>query len=232
MIQVHRSNERGRTQLDWLDSYHSFSFGEYYDPRNMGFRALRVINEDFVAPGGGFPRHPHRDMEIITYVLQGAIEHRDSLGNGSTIRPGDGQRMSAGRGIMHSEFNASRTEPVHLLQIWIEPKERGIAPGYEQKSFSNEDKRGRLRVIASPNAEDGAVRIYQDASLSVALLAPGEQVEHALATGRYAWLQMAKGEVKFNGHPLRQGDGADVSDEPRIKIEGVADAEVLLFDLP
>ena len=231
MINVGRSNERGRTQWDWLDSYHSFSFGEYHDPANLGFRSLRVINEDYVAPGGGFPRHPHRDMEIITYVLDGALEHRDSLGNGSTIRPGDGQRMSAGKGIMHSEFNSSRKDPVHLLQIWIHPAERGIQPGYEQKSFPPEEKRGKLRVIASPTGENGSVRIHQDASLYVANLAPGEQVEHPLLPNRHAWVQVARGEVKLSGQPLMQGDGAGVSDEPAVKLEAATDAEVLVFDL-
>ena len=231
MISIRRSQERGHFNHGWLDTYHTFSFDQYRDPRFMGFRSLRVINEDRVAPGQGFGMHPHRDMEIITYVLEGALEHRDSLGNGSVIRPGDGQRMSAGSGIQHSEFNALKDDPVHLLQIWILPAERGIAPGYEQKSFATEEKRGRLRVIASSDDEQGAVRIHQDAKLAVALLGAGEIVEHTLAPGRHAWLQVAHGGVKLNGQTLGQGDGAAVSEEPKLTLEGENDAEVLLFDL-
>ena len=231
MITIRHSEERGHFNHGWLDTYHTFSFDQYHEPHFMGFRSLRVINEDRVAGGHGFPMHPHRDMEIITYVLEGALEHRDSLGNGSIIRPGDGQRMSAGRGIVHGEANASKTDPVHLLQIWILPAQRGIEPGYEQKSFAAEEKRGRLRVIASPNAENGSVKIHQDAKLYVALLAPGESVRHKLAPGRHAWLQVARGSVKLNGHKMNQGDGAAASEEQELTIEGADESEILLFDL-
>jgi quercetin 2,3-dioxygenase len=231
MINIRRSNERGGGDYGWLNTRHSFSFDQYHDPHFMGFRSLRVINEDVVAPGGGFPTHPHRDMEIITYVLDGALEHKDSLGTGSVIRPGDGQRMSAGRGIRHSEMNASTKEPVHLLQIWITPDSRGHEPGYEQKTFPNDQKRGKLRLIASPDGKDGSVTIHQDARLYVSLLSPGDEVTHALGKGRYAWLQVAKGAVELNGKPLQQGDGVAVSDEPTLSIKGTKDAEVLLFDL-
>ena len=197
----------------------------------MGFRSLRVINEDFVQPGHGFPMHPHRDMEIITYLLEGALEHNDSMGNGSIIRPGDGQRMSAGRGVRHSEANPSKTEAAHLLQIWILPSERGLEPSYEQKAFPAEEKRGKLRLIAGPDGKDGSVTIHQDARLYVALLSPGQQVQHDLAPGRYAWLQVAKGAVELNGKPLSQGDGAAVSEEQKLTIKGAKDAEILLFDL-
>jgi redox-sensitive bicupin YhaK (pirin superfamily) len=231
MITIRQSQERGHARYDWLDTYHTFSFDTYHDPRHMNFRALRVINEDRVAPGQGFGMHPHRDMEIITYVLEGALEHRDSLGNGSVIRPGDGQRMSAGRGIRHSEFNASKSEPVHLLQIWIMPEQRGLEPGYEQKAFPAEEKRGKLRLIAAREPKNGAVKIHQDVNLYVAQLAPGEQVEHALAPERHAWLQVAKGAVELNGKALGQGDGAAVSEETKLAIQAKEDAEVLLFDL-
>jgi redox-sensitive bicupin YhaK (pirin superfamily) len=231
MITIRRSNERGGGDFGWLNSHFTFSFDQYYDPRFMGFRSLRVINEDWVQAGHGFPMHPHRDMEIITYVLQGALEHKDSMGNGSIIRPGDGQRMSAGTGIQHSEFNPSQKDPVHLLQIWIFPERKGIQPSYEQKSFAAEEKRGKLRLIASPDGRDSAVTIHQDASLYVSLLAPGQQVEHKLGAGRYAWLQVAKGAVELNGQALAQGDGAAISDEEKLFIRGKEDAEILLFDL-
>jgi redox-sensitive bicupin YhaK (pirin superfamily) len=231
MITIRPSNERGGGNYGWLNTRHSFSFDQYYDPRHMGFRSLRVINEDVVAPGTGFPTHPHRDMEIITYVLQGALEHKDSLGTGSIIRPGDGQRMSAGRGIRHSEANPSETDPVHLLQIWIMPAKSGIDPSYEQKTFPESEKRGKLRAIASPDGREGSVTINQDASLYVTLLSPGQQVSHQLGTGRYAWVQIAKGEVELNGKTLRQGDGAAVSDESQLTIKGIHEAEVLVFDL-
>jgi redox-sensitive bicupin YhaK (pirin superfamily) len=231
MITIRQSEERGHARYDWLDTYHTFSFDTYHDPRFMNFRALRVINEDRVAPGQGFGMHPHRDMEIITYVLEGALEHRDSLGNGSVIRPGDGQRMSAGRGIRHSEFNASQSEPVHLLQVWIMPEEKGLEPGYEQKAFPAEEKRGKLRLIAARAPKNGAVKIHQDVNLYVAQLAPGEQVEHTLAAERHAWLQVAKGAVALNGKALGQGDGAAVSEETKLAIQAKEDAEVLLFDL-
>jgi quercetin 2,3-dioxygenase len=231
MISIRQSNERGGGDYGWLNTRHSFSFDRYYDPNCMGFRSLRVINEDWVQPAQGFPTHPHRDMEIITYVLQGALEHKDSLGTGSLIRPGDGQRMSAGTGIRHSEFNPSKTDPVHLLQIWIVPDRQGHIPTYEQKEFPLAEKTGKLRLIASPNGKDSSVTIHQDASLYVALLAPGQEVHHELAKGRYAWLQVAKGAVELNGKKLSQGDGAAVSEEPELAIRATKDAEVLLFDL-
>jgi quercetin 2,3-dioxygenase len=231
MITLRPSAERGGADHGWLKTRHSFSFNTYYDPKHVHFRSLRVINEDWVQPGMGFGTHPHDNMEIITYVLSGELEHKDSLGTGSIIRPGDGQRMSAGTGIQHSEFNPSQEDPVHLLQIWIFPERKGIKPSYEQKSFPAEEKRGKLRLIASHDGKDGAVTIHQDASLYVSLLAPGEQVEHQLGTGRHAWLQVAKGAVELNGQPLTQGDGAAVSDENKLVIRGKEDAEILLFDL-
>ena len=231
MITIRPSNERGGGDHGWLNTHHTFSFDQYHDQRFMGFRSLRVINEDFVQPGHGFPMHPHRDMEIITYLLEGALEHNDSMGNGSIIRPGDGQRMSAGRGVRHSEANPSKTEAAHLLQIWILPSERGLEPSYEQKAFPAEEKRGKLRLIAGPDGKDGSVTIHQDARLYVALLSPGQQVQHDLAPGRYAWLQVAKGAVELNGKPLSQGDGAAVSEEQKLTIKGAEDAEILLFDL-
>ncbi|MGH9579960.1 MAG: pirin family protein [Terriglobales bacterium] len=231
MIRTRPSAERGRANHGWLDTRFTFSFDTYHDPEHMGFRSLRVINEDRVAPGAGFPTHAHRDMEIITYVLEGALEHKDSLGNGSIIRPGDGQRMSAGSGIEHSEFNASKTDPVHLLQIWIRPQTRGIQPGYEQKAFPAEEKRGRLRVIAAPDSRQGAVTLHQDAALYAAVLTPGQQVEHRLAPGRHAWLQVARGAVTLNGPRLNQGDGAAVSEEDKLAVSAVEEAEILLFDL-
>ena len=231
MITIRPSNQRGGGDYGWLNTRHSFSFDQYYEQRFMGFRSLRVINEDFVEPGHGFPMHPHRDMEIITYLLEGALEHNDSMGNGSIIRPGDGQRMSAGRGVRHSEANPSKTEAAHLLQIWILPSERGLEPSYEQKAFPTEEKRGKLRLIAGPDGIDGSVTIHQDARLYVALLSPGQQVQHDLPPGRYAWLQVAKGAVELNGKPLSQGDGAAVSEEQKLTINGIEDAEILLFDL-
>ena len=231
MINVRRAGERGHFNFGWLDTYHTFSFGEYYDPRHMGFRTLRVINEDFVAPGAGFPTHGHRDMEIVTYVLEGGLAHRDSMGNGSTIRPGDVQRMSAGTGVRHSEFNHSEDERVHLLQIWILPAETGTEPGYEEKKFEDEEKRNRLRVVASPDGRDGSVTIHQDAEIYVAQLEDGREVAHELRPGRHAWLQVARGAVELNGQRLEQGDGAAASDEGRIAIVGRGPAEVLLFDL-
>jgi len=233
MITVRRSQERGGADHGWLNTRHTFSFDTYYDPRHMHFQALRVINEDVVQPGAGFPTHPHRDMEIITYVLEGALEHKDSLGNGSIIRPGDGPCMSAGTGILHSEFNASKSEPVHLLQIWIMPENKGSDPGYEQKSaFPEAEKRGRLKLIAARNGQNGAVNVHQDVSLYVALLDNKQKVEHTLALGRHAWLLVAKGSVELNGTRLEQGEGAAVSDEQKLGIAGAQDgAELLLFDL-
>jgi redox-sensitive bicupin YhaK (pirin superfamily) len=231
MIAVRKSEERGHFDHGWLDTYHTFSFDQYHDPKHVHFRSLRVINEDRVAPGVGFPTHPHRDMEIITYVLEGALAHKDSLGTGAVIRPGDGQRMSAGTGIQHSEFNASKDEPVHLLQIWIFPEKKGLEPSYEQKSFPDEEKQGKLRLIAARDPRDGAVKVHQDVELYVTKLAPGDKVTHTLREGRHAWLQVARGAVTLNGTPLQQGDGAGVSDERALQIAGEQDAEVLLFDL-
>lgn len=231
MITLRRSNERGGGDYGWLNTKHTFSFSDYWDPRWMGFRSLRVINEDCVAPASGFPTHPHNDMEIITYVLEGQLEHKDSLGTGSVILPGDGQRMTAGRGIRHSEYNPSKSERVHLYQIWILPEKKGVEPSYEQKSFPTEEKQGKLRLIASPDAKDGSVKINQDARLFVTLLKPGEEVTHTLANGRHGWLQVAKGGIELNGQNLELGDGAAISDEQKLIIKGTKDSEVLLFDL-
>jgi hypothetical protein len=230
-IDIRPAKQRGHADHGWLDTWHTFSFADYHDPRFMGFRALRVINEDVVAPGRGFPTHGHRDMEIITYVLQGALQHRDSLGTGSIIRPGEVQRMSAGTGVRHSEANPSASEPVHLLQIWVEPARTGIEPGYEQKAFADEDKRGRLRLVASPDGAAGSVTIHQDARVYATLLAPGQPVAHPLAPGRHAWLHVARGSLTLNGAPLAAGDGAAVSGESTLTLVGEQHAEALLFDL-
>jgi len=232
MIQVRRSEERGHANHGWLDSHHTFSFADYYDPDHMGYGPLRVINEDRVEPAAGFPTHGHRDMEIISYVLDGALEHKDSLGTGSVIRPGDVQRMSAGTGVRHSEFNASKTESVHFLQIWIEPDTRGIAPGYEQKRFEAADLTGRMRLIASPDGADGSVRIQQDARVYATKLSSGDGVSHRLAPGRRAYVQVARGEAVVNGQKLSAGDGAAVEEETEIKLVSPSTAEVLVFDLP
>jgi redox-sensitive bicupin YhaK (pirin superfamily) len=235
MISIRPAHERGHAQHGWLDSHHSFSFADYYDPTHMGFRALRVINEDRVAAGQGFGKHPHRDMEIVSYVLDGALEHSDSMGTGSVIRPGDVQRMSAGTGVAHSEYNASRTDPVHFLQIWLIPKERGIKPGYEQRNFTDAEKQGTLRVVASPDGRDGSVTIHTDASIYAGRFAAGETAEHALASGRHAWVQVVRGALSLNGQRLAAGDGASLSDEGSVKLEGLdtqsEPAEVLVFDL-
>ncbi|HXV26188.1 MAG TPA: pirin family protein [Alphaproteobacteria bacterium] len=232
MIVKRPGEERGRTRLSWLDSRHSFSFGEYYDPRHMGFGALRVINEDWVAPAAGFATHGHRDMEIVTYVISGALEHKDSLGTGSIIRPGEVQRMSAGTGILHSEFNPSRSDPVHLLQIWILPTERGIEPGYEQKAIPARSPRtARFAVIAGPD-EDASVRIHQDARILAAEIPPGVAVAHDLVEGRRAWLQVVRGAVELEGSAYFAGDGAAISDESRVELYGRDSSELLLFDLP
>ena len=231
MLTIRRSNDRGGGDYGWLKTHHTFSFSEKKKKKWMGFRSLRVINEDWVAPGSGFPTHPHRDMEIITYVLSGQLEHKDSLGTGSVILPGDGQRMTAGRGIRHSEYNPSPTEKVHLLQIWIMPDKQGHEPGYEQKSFPESEKRGQLRLIASRDSANDSVKINQDAKLFVTLLSPGEEVKHSLSAKRHAWVQVARGEIELNGEKLRQGDGAAISDEHALTIKGIKDAEVLLFDL-
>lgn len=236
MMKVRPAAERGHAEHGWLDSWHTFSFADYYDPEHMGFRSLRVINDDRVAAGQGFGRHPHRDMEIISYVLEGALEHKDSMGTGSVIRPGDVQRMSAGTGVAHSEYNASRTELVHFLQIWLLPSERGIAPSYAQKMFTRDDKRGRLRLLASPDGRDGSISIRSDASLYAGLFAAGESAEIAIARGRHAYVHVAKGRAKVNGRELSAGDGAALSDEPSVRIEGLdgvseTEGEVLVFDL-
>ncbi len=231
MIQIRRGPERGHFDHGWLDTYHTFSFGDYYDQKHVAFRTLRVINEDVVAPNTGFPAHPHRDMEIVTYVLEGGLQHRDNMGNGSVIRPGDVQRMSAGTGVTHSEYNASPNEPVHLLQIWMYPEQKGILPGYEQKTFSADDKRGRLRLVASPDGRDGSVTVHQDNELYATVLGAGESVRRAVKPGRHAWVQVARGSVKLNGHDLAAGDGAALSEEKAVELTGVEDAEVLLFDL-
>ena len=232
MIQVRKSNERGHADHGWLDSHHTFSFADYYDPANMGFRALRVINEDRVQPGQGFGTHGHRDMEILSYVLRGGLAHKDSSGGGGVIRPGEVQRMSAGTGVMHSEFNASRSEPVHFLQIWLVPDRRGIAPSYEQKSFPPEQRQGQLRLIASPDAADGSVKIHQNANVYTTLLGKGESVTHALAPGRHAWVQVARGQIRLGDLVLSAGDGAAISDEHSLTLTGDEPSEVLLFDLP
>jgi len=231
VLSIRPAEERGRAQLSWLDSRHSFSFAEYYDPKHLGFRSLRVINEDRVAPGRGFSTHPHRDMEIISYVLGGELEHRDSLGTGSVIRPGDVQRMSAGSGISHSEFNASRSEPVHFLQIWLEPSRRGLPPSYEQRSFSDTDKRSRLLLVASPDGRDGSVMLHSDALVYVGLFDARETGELNVAKERYVWLQVARGAVRLNGNTLNAGDGAALEGERAVRIEGLSRAEILLFDL-
>lgn len=231
MITVRRSEERGAVDLGWLDSRHSFSFGHYYDPAQMGFRALRVVNEDRVAPGGGFPEHPHRDMEIITWVLEGALAHADTLGHEQVLRPGEVQTMTAGTGIRHSEYNASDAEPVHLLQMWVLPARAGLKPAYAQKAFPEAERRGRFRVLVSPDGRDGSLVINQDILLYDALLARGERAELQLGSGRHAWVQVARGLVEVNGVELRAGDGAAVSDERTLAIFAMADAEVLVYDL-
>ena len=231
MISIRRHDARGRVELGWLDSRHTFSFGSYHEPKYMGFRALRVINEDRVAPGQGFGAHSHSDMEIISYVLDGALEHKDSLGNGTTIRPGEVQRMTAGTGITHSEFNPSPSQSVHFLQIWILPNRDGLPPGYEQRFFPSAEKQGRLRLVASPDGRDGSVSLHQDARLYVSHLGAGDTVMHAIPPGRHAWLQVASGTVTLNGQPLVAGDGAAVSDEQSLEIGADTGSEVLLFDL-
>lgn len=233
MITRRAAEQRGHFNHGWLDTYHTFSFDQYRDPKHMHFRALRVINEDTIAAGRGFGMHPHENMEIITYVLSGALEHRDSLGTGEVIRPGDGQRMSAGTGILHSEFNPSPAQPVHLLQIWIFPDrdEHDTKPSYEQKAFTEAEKRGKWRLIASPTGEQGSVTIQSDAKLLVTKLGPGESLPFTLQPGRYAWLQMAKGAATLNGIPLHQGDGAAVSEESALTLTANEDTEALLFDL-
>ncbi|MCC6645208.1 MAG: pirin family protein [Polyangiaceae bacterium] len=231
MMTIRPADERGHADHGWLDSRHTFSFAGYHDPRHMGFRGLRVINEDRVQPGQGFGTHPHRDMEIISYVLDGGLEHKDSMGTGSVIRPGDVQRMSAGTGVTHSEFNHSRAEVVHFLQIWLLPDRRGVTPSYEQKTFSDAEKQGRLRLVASPGGANGSVSIHADARLYAGRFAGGEQATLELSPGRHAWVQVARGAALVNGQALAAGDGAALSDEARVVVEGVADAELLVFDL-
>jgi len=231
MIAFRDRMARGQSRTGWLDSRHSFSFGNYRDPAQMGFRSLRVVNEDRVIPGAGFPRHGHQDMDIISYVLEGALEHQDSIGNGNVIRPGEVQRMSAGTGIQHSEFNASKIEPVHFLQIWIVPNRTGLPPSYEQKAFPVEERRGQLRLVAAPDGRGGAVTLHQDALLYIANLDAGARVTHAIARGRGVWLQVARGIAALNGTELREGDGAAVEDETALVIAGETETELLLFDL-
>jgi redox-sensitive bicupin YhaK (pirin superfamily) len=231
MIAVRKAEDRGASRISWLDSKHTFSFSDYYDPEHMGFRSLRVINDDTVAPAGGFGTHAHRDMEIITYVLEGALEHSDSLGTGSVIRPGDVQKMSAGSGIRHSEFNHSKTEPVHFLQIWIVPARDGVKPAYEQINFSREAKLGKLLLVGSNEKRDGLIHIQQDANLYVTVLEGNQRVEHTLATGRNAWVHVASGSVFVNEQLLRAGDGAAITAESKIEISAAPEGEVLLFDL-
>lgn len=230
-LTVRKANERGRAQFNWLDSRHSFSFGEYFDPKHMGFGTLRVINDDRVAPGAGFPTHAHAEMEIVSYVLDGALEHKDSLGSGSVIRVGDVQRMSAGKGIRHSEFNASQTEAVHFLQIWIIPDEQGLAPGYEQKSFCASEKQSTLRLVASRDGHAGSVVVHQDVNIYATILSEKDVVTHDLAPGRQAWLQLARGSLSLNGEILREGDGVGIDSSGLLRLEGIAEAEALLFDM-
>jgi len=232
MLEIRKAGERGHANHGWLDSWHSFSFADYHDARHMGFGALRVINEDRVQPGMGFGTHGHRDMEIISYVLEGALAHKDSMGNGSTIVPGDVQRMSAGRGVLHSEFNHEAAGETHFLQIWIEPSVRGIDPGYEQKRFGPEDKRGRLRLVASPDGREGSVKIHQDAFVYAALLDGAERATHKLAPGRRAYVHLARGQLRANGEALSAGDALKAIDVPEIVLEQGVEAEALLFDLP
>ena len=231
MITLRRAGERGHFDHGWLNTYHTFSFADYYDPAHMGFRALRVINQDIVQPKEGFPTHPHRDMEIVTYVLEGALEHKDSMGNGGVIRPGEVQRMSAGTGLTHSEYNHSGSEPVHFLQVWIQPDESGFAPSYDQKVFAADKLRGRLRLVASRAGREGSVSYHTDTDLYATLLAPGQTVTHPLRPGRHAWLHVARGAVKMNGQELAVGDGAAVSGEPVLTLAATDHAELLLFDL-
>ncbi len=231
MIVLRKSEERGHANHGWLDTYHTFSFNTYYDPAHVHFRDLRVINEDRVAPGRGFGTHPHENMEILTCVLEGSLQHKDSMGTGSIIRPGDLQRMSAGTGVTHSEFNASRSEPVHLLQIWIFPEQEGLEPSYEQKTFPEFENQGRLRLVASQSGREGSLRIHQDVELYASILDPGKLVNHGLAPGRHAWLQVSRGAVSLNGFELRAGDGAAVSQETSLQIQARDKSDILLFDL-
>jgi quercetin 2,3-dioxygenase len=231
MIEVRRSRERGTTSLGWLYSRHSFSFGDYNDPAHMGFRSLRVINEDRVVPGAGFGTHGHKDMEIVSYILEGALEHKDTLGNGSILRAGDVQRMTAGRGVLHSELNASQTEPVHFLQVWILPERAGMAPSYQQVHVPDDEKRGGFRLVASHAGGPGVVQVHQDVALYTVLLEPGESAEAELAPGRHGWVQVARGAIELAGEPRKPGDGAALTDERLVRVTATRPAEVLLFDL-
>jgi redox-sensitive bicupin YhaK (pirin superfamily) len=228
MLQIRPSEERGHANHGWLDTHFTFSFDQYYDPEHVQFRSLRVLNEDVVAPGQGFGMHPHRDMEILTWILEGSLEHRDSMGTGAVIRPGELQHMTAGTGVMHSEFNPSPKEPVHLLQIWITPERKGLKPEYEQLSFRDSDLRGKFHFVAGPK---GPVTIHQDANLRIARLDKGAPAEHSLEKGRHAWIQVARGSVRVNGAELKQGDGAAISNESQVRVEAKDPSEVLLFDL-
>jgi redox-sensitive bicupin YhaK (pirin superfamily) len=228
---IHKANDRGHSKISWLDSYHTFSFSHFYDPQRMGFRALRVINDDEIAAGAGFATHGHKDMEILTYVLSGAVEHKDSLGTGSVILPGEVQIMSAGTGILHSEFNPSQSEELHLLQIWIVPDTQGLAPRYEQKEFAAAEKRGKLRLVAAKDGREGAVTIHQDVNLYSAILEQGDVINYQVSANRYAWLQIAKGTVNFNGQELFAGDGVQISGAENLEISTNSNAEILLFDL-
>jgi quercetin 2,3-dioxygenase len=231
MLTLRRAEERGRANFGWLDSRHSFSFGHYFDEKHMGFGPLRVINDDRVAGGGGFPTHPHADMEIVSYVLEGGLEHKDSLGTGSVVRPGDVQRMSAGSGVRHSEFNASQTDPVHFLQIWIVPEKRGLAPSYEQKTFTDADKRGKLRLVGSRDGREGSVTIHRDVDFYATVLGDGDKVAHEVKQGRVAWVQVARGTVTLNGEQLYPGDGVGIEDARKLELVGTSESEVLLFDM-
>jgi quercetin 2,3-dioxygenase len=231
MLKLRPGNQRGLADHGWLKSRHTFSFADYYDPAHMGFRSLRVINDDRVAPARGFGTHPHRDMEIISYVLEGQLAHKDSIGTGSVIRPGDVQRMSAGTGVRHSEFNASETELVHFLQIWLMPNRMGIQPGYEQKSFSIQEKQGRFRLVASPDAADGSVTIHSDARVYAGVFDAGERARLELEPGRHAWVHVARGSAKVNGQALEDGDALALSEEAAVEVEGTSGGEVIAFDL-
>lgn len=231
MVQVRRGEERGTGEHGWLHSKHTFSFANYFDPEFVGFRSLRVINEDRVEPGHGFGTHGHRDMEIISYVLDGALEHADSMGNGSVIRPGDVQRMSAGTGVLHSEYNGSKRDPVHFLQIWIQPSELGLEPSYEQKHFTGDDRRNQLRLVASRDGRDGSVRVHQDVNLSAALVDDGQRIDLSVPPGRHVWLHLAEGRARVNGLELSAGDAIHSSEPGLVTIEGVEDAHVLVFEL-
>ena len=231
MITIRKSSDRGHFDHGWLDTYHTFSFGDYHDPQHMGFRSLRVINEDRVAPARGFGMHPHKNMEIVTYVLEGALQHKDNMGNGEVLRPGEVQRMSAGSGILHSEFNPSNADPVHLLQIWLLPQQAGVQPSYEQKDFSDRLDQHELTLIASPDGQDGSVSIHQDARIFAARLQKNGTITHSLAPQRHAWLQLIRGEIDVNGHTVADGDAVAISDERSLSITPAKDSEFLLFDL-